>query len=187
MLDHESGGLARHDHTPAYFSTAFGHRPRMLELVRGFVSDFCDRVMLGTARARQGSFRGSQLSMAAHELMENALVYGPEGSSSFSIAIDPDPEDPANRYLVCIRTRNRADPCQQATVRQRLHALSESEDPTAYYLGLMAASARRPEGSGLGLARVRVEAQMDLSCVVDGDELEVVARARIPRDPGGRG
>lgn len=186
MPNADSCGLARHSHAPAYFSTAFGHRPRMLDLVRGFVSDFYDRVVLGATPSRRGSFRGSQLSMAAHELMENALVYGPEGSSSFSIAIDPDPEDPANRYLVSIKTRNRADPHQQATVRQRLHALSEAEDPAAYYLGLMAASARCPEGSGLGLARIRVEAQMDLSCVVDGDELEVVARARIPREPGGR-
>jgi hypothetical protein len=187
MPNPDSCVLAHQSHAPAYFSTEFGRRPRMLELVRGFVSDFHDRVVLNTTSRRRSSLRGSQVSMAAHELMENALVYGPEGGASFSIAIDPDPEDPANRYLVCIKTRNRADPDQQAAVCQRLHALSEAEDPAAYYLGLMAASARRPEGSGLGLARVRVEAQMDLSCVVDGDELEVVARARIPREPGGRG
>ena len=188
MPEPDSCALAHRSHAPAYFSTEFGRRPRILELVRGFVSDFHDRVVLDTTSPRRrSSIWGSQVSMAAHELMENALVYGPEGGSSFSIAIDPDPEDPANRYLVCIRTRNRADPHQQATVCQRLHALSEAEDPAAYYLGLMAASARRPEGSGLGLARVRVEAQMDLSCVVDGEDLEVVARARIPRESGGGG
>jgi hypothetical protein len=186
----ESNGcaLAPHNHAPAYFSTAFGPRPKVLELLRGFVSDFHDRVVLSTMPARRrSSSRGSQVSMAAHELMENALVYGSEGGSSFSIAIDPDPEDPANRYLVCIKTRNRAEPHQRAVVCKMLSALSEAEDPLEYYLGLMADSARRPEGSGLGLARIRVEAQMDLSCVVDGDELEVVAQARIPREPGGRG
>lgn len=193
MPDSNGCAMASHSHAPAYFSTAFGPRPKVLELVRGFVSDFHDRVVLSPSSARRRSSpRGSQLSMAAHELMENALVYGSESegaesSPSFSIAIDPDPEDPANRYLVCIKTRNRAEPHQQAAVREMLHALSEAEDPLAYYLELMAASARRPEGSGLGLARVRVEAQMDLSCVVEGDEIEVVAQARIPRDPGGRG
>jgi hypothetical protein len=193
MPDPNGCAMATHSHAPAYFSTAFGHRPKVLELVRGFVSDFHDRVVLSaTSPRRRSSPRGSQLSMAAHELMENALVYGSqsegtEPSSSFSIAIDPDPEDPANRYVVCIKTRNRAEPHQQAAVCEMLHALSEAEDPLAYYLDLMAASARRPEGSGLGLARIRVEAQMDLSCVVDGDELEVVAQARIPRETGGRG
>jgi hypothetical protein len=193
MPDSNGCAMAAHSHAPAYFSTAFGPRPKVLELVRGFVSDFHDRVVLSaTSSRRRCSARGSQLSMAAHELMENALVYGSkrggeELSSSFSIAIDPDPEDPANRYLVCIKTRNRAEPHQRAVVCEMLHALSEAEDPLEYYLGLMAASARRPEGSGLGLARIRVEAQMDLSCVVDGDELEVVAQASIPRDPGGRG
>ncbi|MCX4239325.1 hypothetical protein [Paraliomyxa miuraensis] len=174
---------------PAYFSTAFGRRPKVLELVREFVSDFHDGVVLGTRYPRRRSSpRGSELSMAAYELMENAMVYGgPDGESSFSIAIDPDPEDPANGYLVRIKTRNRADPYQQQTVCQRLHALSEAEDPLAYYVGLMAATARRPEGSGLGLARVRVEAGMDLSCVVDGDQLEVVAQMRIPHEPGGPG
>jgi len=189
MPDSDRCVLARDNHAPAYFSTAFGRRPKMLELVRGFVSNFHDGAVLSpTSSRRRCSPRGSQLSMAAHELMENALVYGgPEGTSSFSIAIDPDPEDPANRYLVRIKTRNRAEPHQQAAVCQRLRALSEAEDPAAYYFGLMAASARRPEGSGLGLARVCVEGQMDLSCVVDGDELEIVAQARIARDPGGRG
>jgi hypothetical protein len=188
MPDPHGCALAAHSHAPAYFSTAFGPRPKVLELVRGFVSDFHDRIVLSpTSSRRRSSPRGSQLGMAAHELMENALMYGAEGGSSFSIAIDPDPDDPANRYLVSIKTRNRAEPHQQAVVCERLNALSEADDPLAYYLGLMAASARRPEGSGLGLARVRVEAQMDLSCVVDGDELEIVAQARIARDPGGRG
>ena len=51
-------------------------------------------------------------------------------------------------------------------------------DPQQFYLGLMAETARRPTGSGLGLARVRAEADMDVSCVVDGDQLEIVARVQ---------
>lgn len=119
-------------HAPAQFSTRFGRRPRMLKLVRELVSHFHDMVVPNTTSSRRGSSpRGSQLSMAAHELMENALLYGPEGGSSFSIAIDPDPEEPASGYLVRIKTRNRANSHQQAVVSQRLHALSEAYDGPA--------------------------------------------------------
>lgn len=193
MLRHEessemsaSNAIRSVGHGPAHFSTAFGYHPRMTKLVRGFVSDFHDVVVLGpwaAAGQSRSSPWASQLSMAAHELVENAMSHGPGDETMFSISIDPDPEDPTGLYLVCMTTRNRAEPHHQQMVRDLLHSLNEADDPLAFYVELMAASARRSEGSGLGLARVRVEADMDVTCVIDGDELEVTARARILRQP----
>jgi hypothetical protein len=169
-----------------HFSTLFGRRPRIIGLVRRFVADFHDEIVLGNTAAEGGrTARASQLSMAAHELVENALVYGSEGETRFSITIDPNPDDPENVYDVRIRTRHRADPQQHAIVSQMLRELNQAEDPFAFYLALMAATAQRDTGSGLGLARVRVEAEMEVSCVIEGDELEIVAQAKVLREEGG--
>lgn len=167
-----------------HFSTLFGRRPKIVGLMRRFVADFHDEIVLGESATEKGSTPwASQLSMAAHELVENALNYGTEGETNFSITIDPDPDDPENVYKVRMKTRNRADPHQHAIVAQMLRDLNEAEDPFAFYLGLMADTVQRSDGSGLGLARVRVEAEMEVTCVIDGEELEIVAQARILRSP----
>jgi hypothetical protein len=168
-----------------HFSTLFGRRPKIVGLVRRFVADFHDEIVLGDAPStgRGSTPWASQLSMAAHELVENALSYGTEGETNFSITIDPDPDDPENVYAVRMRTRNRADPHQHAIVMQMLRDLNEAADPFAFYLGLMADTVHRVDGSGLGLARVRVEAEMQVTCVIEGEELEIVAQARILRAP----
>lgn len=165
-----------------HFSTLFGRRPKIVGLMRRFVADFHDEIVLGEDSPQRGCTPwASQLSMAAHELVENALNYGTEGETNFSITIDPDPEDPENCYAVRMKTRNRADPRQHAIVSEMLRDLNAAEDPFSFYLGLMAETAQRADGSGLGLARVRVEAEMEVTCVIDGEELEIQAHARILR------
>ena len=59
---------------------------------------------------------------------------------------------------------------------------SESaEDPVVYYDQLIAESAPRSGGSGLGLARIRAEGELDLDFAIDGNELTISARAPIAR------
>ncbi len=158
----------------------------MARLLRRFVSDFHDEVVLGPASPRpECSPHASQLSMAAHELVENALAHGPPGEAMFSITIDPDPEQPKDGYVVRMTTRNRADPADHEVVRQLLQDLAEADDPFTVYLGLMADTATRPTGSGLGLARIKVEAEMEITCVIDGEELEIIAQTRLLREPRG--
>lgn len=170
----------------AHFSTTFGRRPRMIRVVRHFVSQFHDEIVLGAELPQVvSSARASQLAMAAHEMVENALAYGPGGQTSFSITIDPDPDDPVSMYAVCIKTRNRAAPRDQQIVREMLSRLAAADDPQQVYVELMTETARRRQGSGLGLARIRVEADMDITCVVDGEELEIVAQIQFPHAPAG--
>lgn len=174
-VDHSKGG---------HFSTNFGRRPKIIGLVRRFVANFHDEIVLGQSSDRLTPW-GSQLSMAAHELVENALNYGVEGETNFSIDIDPDPSDPENVYAIRMKTRNRADARQHAIVTRMLNELNSAEDPFAFYLALMADTANRTEGSGLGLARVRVEAEMEVTCVVEGEEIEIQAQARVCRPSAG--
>ncbi len=187
MSDTNAWVMALDGQEPAHFSTTFGNRPRMARLVRRFVSDFHDEIVLGPRSPRPTSEQASQLSMAAHELVENAVRHGPEGEARFSITIEPDAEDPANCYTVRMKTRNRADPRDHTVVQQLLADLEQAEDPLTVYLGLMEETVKRSEGSGLGLARIRVEAQMEVTCVIDGDELEIIAQTQIERARGGDG
>ena len=163
-----------------HFSTMFGRRPKIVGLVRRFVADFHDEIVLGEDAPEQSTQWASQLSMAAHELVENALNYGTEGETNFSIDIDPDPDEDGV-YAVRMKTRNRADPKQHAVVSKMLAELNSTDDPFAFYLALMADTVRREEGSGLGLARVRVEAEMEVTCVIEGEEIEIQAQARVIR------
>ncbi|MCX4241887.1 hypothetical protein [Paraliomyxa miuraensis] len=155
----------------------------MARLVRRFVSDFHDELVLGSVCSEgYASPQASRLSMAAHELVENAITHAAEGEASFSIEIGPDPEDPARRYRVEMKTRNRAVPGDHEAIDALLRALRAAADPFDVFLELMASTVKRTDGSGLGLARVWVEAQMDLACLVDGEQLEITARASIVRD-----
>lgn len=170
-----------------HFSTVFARRPKIIGLVRRFVASFHDEIILRDPPAGAETEWASQLSLAAHELVENALSYGIEGETNFSIDIDPDPDDPENVYAVRMTTRNRADPKQHEVVTRMLEDLNSAEDPFAFYLALLADTAQRPEGSGLGLARVRVEAEMEVTCVTEGEEIEIVAQARVVSPRGERG
>jgi hypothetical protein len=159
------------------FSIAFGRRPKMVAMVRRIVADFYgtlyDEIVAPVEQERGWT---SQVSSAAHELVENTVRHGLEGDAVFSIMVDPDPCDPGRAHVVRVTTRNRADAAQRELVLRRVNELRTTPDLFAYYLGLLTGSTRH--GDGLGLARIRVEARMELGCTIDGDELEITASAR---------
>lgn len=184
MSDHDPLDPDAATAQPAEFSIAFGQRRRMVALLRRFVTRFYDEVVHPRIRGAPDSAWASRLSLAAHELVENAVQYGPHGDARFTIRIDRDPAEPAAGHVVRMTTRNRAGADQRETVRQSLDALNRADDAFVYYLSLMRESVLRNEGSGLGLARVRVEADMEIDCAIEGDEIEIAAEARIPTDIG---
>jgi hypothetical protein len=164
----------------ASFSIAFGRRPKMVGLVRRVVADFY-RTLYDEIVAPIEQQRGwtSQVSLAAHELVENTVRHGRGGDAVFSIAVVPDPDDPGRAHIVHVTTRNRADAAQCELVLRRVDELRTTSDLFTFYLALLGESADRGGSSGLGLARIRVEARMELRCAVDGDELEITASARV--------
>ena len=52
----------------------------------------------------------------------------------------------------------------------------------AFYQVLLHRTAKRKEGSGLGLGRIHAEAELDLSCQIDGDVVQLRAEGRFPRE-----
>jgi hypothetical protein len=138
-----------------------------LTAVRRFVADLTQSVVHDAELA-------SRLAMSTHELLENAVKY----------SADP-------RRLVTLQLCAEADQCVQVTVlnvsnaalaaslHEWINRINESADPIASYHQMLTRSMDEDSGSGLGLARIRAEGNMELSCTLRGDMLAVRAQAAI--------
>ena len=117
----------------------------------------------------------SRLHMAAHELVENVLKYG----STPEVGLEFELERGDENSIVRLRTRNTAAPEQPEEVTRRVMELRAAVDPIAYYDQLIRATAPMVGMSGLGLARIRAEAGLDVDCSVSGREVSIVVQATM--------
>jgi anti-sigma regulatory factor (Ser/Thr protein kinase) len=113
----------------------------------------------------------SRIALAIHELLENTLKYSTDGQALLNVTVGSEID---GRRRVEVTARNRATPEQAQDLGRRIHDINVADDPMALYVGLMRDSAQR-SGSGLGLARIRVEGEMQLSCALEGDAVIVSA------------
>jgi hypothetical protein len=111
----------------------------------------------------------SRVAMATHELLENAIKFSIDGSAMIRIEVPADGE-------ILITTRNRASVDDLAGLRKIAAELDASPDPMLFYIGLMQ---RAPDArGGLGIGRVAAEGEMQIGFALDGDIVEVKARAK---------
>lgn len=141
----------------------------LITRAREFVTDFYEQLFTDADAV-------SRVALATHELLENVVKYSSDGLSHFEIElVECDGEN-----VVRIRARNRTTP-DRATELQRLIAeIGQSSDPFQMYQQFMRRSALRQDGgSGLGLARIRAEAEMSVRCDVAGDEVTIVVECPV--------
>lgn len=117
----------------------------------------------------------SRLHMAAHELVENVLKYG----STPEVGLEFELERRNDGQIVRLRTRNTAAPEQLDEVTRRVTELRAAPDPVAYYDRLIRSTAPMIGVSGLGLARIRAEAGLDVDCSVEGREVSIVVQTTM--------
>ena len=120
----------------------------------------------------------SRLLLAAHELLENIVKYSVGEAAEFHLLL----EAKASGLLFRLRTKNRAAPERLADARWRLDALAAAEDPIAHYDELIRESAGRRDVSGLGLARIPAESEMELRYATEQDWLILTAEGNA-REP----
>jgi hypothetical protein len=150
----------------AYCELRFRPNVELVSTVRRFVASFYVKLLDGEATER--------LALATHELLENAVKYSSTGETAIRIDIES-----CHPPRVCIRTWNQASPQHRAQIVEAFRQSSEARSPFSLYQRLIERSATRASGSGLGLARVQAECDMELSYRLDDDQVCIVARPTV--------
>lgn len=112
----------------------------------------------------------SRVTMATHELFENAVKFSIDGSAKLSVDISRESEP----VHVRITTTNRAADEHLADLREMATALASATDMMTFYVELMRNSDPKVRG-GLGLGRVAAEAEMKLELHLDNDLVVISA------------
>jgi len=133
----------------------------LISSTRRFVNELLDSMLTDPDAS-------SRVALTIHELLENTLKYSTDGHVQLGVAVEGD----SGQRRVEVRSSNRATPEQMAELRRRIDALKNVADPMGLYVSMMVESTRR-NGSGLGLVRIRVEGEMQLTYVIEGDQVTI--------------
>ncbi len=153
----------------AYVELNFRPNVQLVSVVRRFVSEFYQR----TLGDPDGS---SRVALATHELLENAVKYSKDGETTIRIEVAAS----GTPREVTIMLRNRAEEQHIVAIREIVDGVAAAKDAFAYYQQLLIAKAKRREGSGLGLARICAEGEMNIGITVTGeDTIELLATTHV--------
>jgi len=157
--------LPRETHD-AYFEVSVPPNLNLVSDVRHLASAFCLEMQADEELI-------SRVILTTHELLENAIRFSVSGQAHLRIGVRRE----KSRMSVRVETRNVADHTNLEELKRRLGEMRAANDPEAHYLELMRESLLRPEGSGLGLGRIRVEADMTLHYAITGNAVDLRATA----------
>lgn len=150
--------------TAPYFHLVLKPDIGVVSTIRRFTNDLYQRVLDRGLAAR--------LALATHEVLENAISYSNGRETELRIDIEGDE--------VNLRTWNHADPERIEAIKDGIDHLMAAPDPDAYYQERITVSYQRTDGgSGLGLARIRNEADMSLSYEIDRDRVCIRATTKL--------
>jgi hypothetical protein len=150
------------------FDLSIDPNPRFVSVVRRFVEATFERLL----EDPEVVYR---VAMTAHELIENAAKYSLGSKALLRVSFQREGEAAlVSLYLANETTANHID-----RLRERVAAIANAPDPFLHYQRLMRLTARTSDESGLGLARIRAEAEMSLSLDIRGSTVGLLATARV--------
>jgi hypothetical protein len=121
---------------------------------------------------------GDRYYMAAHELAENVAKY----STGTRVSLDLVMTEQDGVYAMKIHARNETSPEKLRDVAERLSELKRAPDALEFYDRLILETAGAEGISGLGLARIRAEGELEIDYSINGSELTIMAKGP-PRRP----
>jgi len=149
-------------HQPS-FQVSFRPNTKLVSTVRRFTEELYDLTMHHDISGK--------VAIATHELLENAVTYASDGLAGVRIEV-------TDGKLV-VRTWNRTSPSHLAAVMAKIDEMNQVADADAYYQLMLNKTAYRTDGSGLGLARIRAEAEMSITYEVVNEHLHIKAIAPL--------
>lgn len=141
----------------------------MVSTVRRFVEETFEK-LVGDPEA---VFR---ISMTAHELLENGAKYAVGHRVLLRVTLDEGEGGARAQIAISDETT----PEHVARLRARIDEIGRAEDPFALYQTYMRRTSKLRDESGLGLARIRAEGEMNLALEVTGATVTIIAQALIP-------
>ena len=135
---------------------------RMVSIVRRFVEESFEK-LVGDPEA---VFR---VSLAVHELLENAAKYAVGDKTGLTVHFE------SNGSAASIKLTNETTPEHIARLRACIDEIQSSKEPFALYQTLMRRTFGVQDESGLGLARIRAEGELNLSLEIDGNMVTIIA------------
>jgi len=145
--------------------------PRSVSTIRRFIESY---VAEAAGRLGADSNLAARVALTIHELLENVALYGQYNHGTLCLA--PTSSEGPRRLTITVT--NTTTPEHIDRLQQALRETATAADPTAHYLMLMRREVGR-DASGLGLARIRAEAEMELSLAIDRNEVRVSATSEI--------
>jgi hypothetical protein len=110
-----------------------------------------------------------RVSLAVHELLENATKYAVGDKTGIAVHFE------SNGCAARIKLTNQSTPEHIARLHKSIQEIQSSREPFALYQSLMHRTAGIQEESGLGLARIRAEGELELSLEIDGLMVTITA------------
>ncbi len=135
------------------------------------IRKFCD---FFTAESFDNETLGERVGVVIHELTENAIKYSREGDSA-ELELSIRHDDGQIEIVVA----NSPAPEHIDTLRRAFQTLATASAEEAY-LSAMRRAATLPDGqSGLGLARIRHDCDVELTLAVDDGLARITAKGKL--------
>jgi two-component sensor histidine kinase len=135
---------------------------RMVSIVRRFVEESFEK-LVGDPEAVY------RVSLAVHELLENAAKYAVGDKTRLSVHFESD------GAAASIKLTNETTPEHISRLRACIDEIQASAEPSALYQTFMRRSFGLQDESGLGLVRIRAEGELDLSLETHGTTVTITA------------
>jgi two-component sensor histidine kinase len=147
-----------------YFELRFRPSVATIADARRFVTMLYEP-LLGDADA------ASRVALTTHEMLENALKYSRDGHTVVRIEVSRQ----ARPSTITVETRNRISPERKEGLEMVFEEMHRFSNATEHYQFAIQRTRNMRHGSGLGLARIWAEGEMNLSRSYSEDEVRITA------------